>query len=225
MGKFIVIDGIDGSGKTTQFELCKKKLRDKTEFLELSFPTYEGGASAAVKMYLSGEITKTADGVNAYAAASFYAVDRYISFKRHWEQKFTAANLVLSCRYTTSNVIHQTPKLPEAEREKYIDWLYDYEFVKLGLPKPDSVIYLNMPVEASQILLSKRYNNDSVQKDIHENDISYLNECYDAALFAAKKLDWIIIDCAKKTDSGYIFLPEEEINKIIMREIEKVNHA
>jgi dTMP kinase len=220
MRKFIVIDGLDGSGKTTQFELCKKKLRDESGFLELSFPTYKGGASAAVKMYLSGEIARTADGVNAYAAASFYAIDRYISYKQDWEQKFNTAKLVLSCRYTTSNVIHQTPKLPEEERGKYIDWLYDYEFNKLRLPKPDKVIYLNMPVEASQILLSKRYNNNNAEKDIHENDISYLNECYDAALFAAKKLNWLVLDCAKKTDSGYIFLPEIEINKIIMREIE-----
>jgi dTMP kinase len=221
MKKFTVIDGLDGSGKTTQFELCKKKLLQSNDVLELSFPTYDKGSSAAINMYLGGEITPDADGVNAYAAASFYAVDRYISYKKDWEQKFNKAEIVLSCRYTTSNIIHQTPKLPENEREKYIDWLYDYEFVKLGLPKPDKVIFLNMPIEASQILLSKRYNNDEQKKDIHEKDTLYLQKCHNIALTAAKKLDWTVVDCAKKTNSGYIFLPEEEINKIIMREIKR----
>ncbi|MDR0974974.1 MAG: deoxynucleoside kinase [Ruminococcus sp.] len=220
MNKFVVIDGLDGSGKTTQFDICKKKLQLTHNVLELSFPTYRE-ASSAVKMYLNGEITPEADGVNAYAAASFYAVDRYISYKQDWEKKFNSAEIVLSCRYTTSNIIHQTVKLPETERENYIDWLYDYEFCKLGLPKPDSVIYLNMPVEASQILLSKRYNDDEGKKDIHEKNIAYLKKCYDAAIFSAKKLGWVIIDCAKKTSNGYEFLPEDEINKIIMSNILK----
>jgi dTMP kinase len=219
VGKFIVIDGLDGSGKTTQFELTKKKLQDSHNLLTLSFPNYNSDSSAAVKMYLGGEISSDADAVNAYAAASFYAVDRYISFKQDWEQKFHEADIILSCRYTTSNVIHQASKLPEDRRDEFIDWLYDYEFNRLGLPKPDKVIFLNMPVEYSQKLLSKRYNNDDEKKDIHEENVKYLKRCEDCALQAAKKLDWIVIDCFDNKNGEEKFLTEEEINKKIMSQI------
>jgi dTMP kinase len=219
VGKFIVIDGLDGSGKTTQFELTKKKLRDSHNLLTLSFPNYDSNSSAAVKMYLGGEISSDADSVNAYAAASFYAVDRYISFKQNWEQDFKNADIILSCRYTTSNVIHQACKLPDDKRDEFIDWLYDYEFNRLGLPKPDKVIFLNMPVEISQKLLSKRYKNDHAKKDIHEENVEYLQRCEDCALSAAKKLDWIVIDCFDNKNGEAKFLTEYEINEKIMSQI------
>jgi dTMP kinase len=212
VGKFIVIDGLDGSGKTTQFELTKRKLEDSHKLLTLSFPNYDSDSSAAVKMYLGGKISSDADAVNAYAAASFYAVDRYISFKQNWEQKFNEADIVLSCRYTTSNVIHQSCKLPEDKRDEFIDWLYDYEFNRLGLPKPDKVIFLNMSVEYSQKLLSKRYKNDDTKKDIHEENVEYLKKCYDCAMKAAKKLGWTVIDC-------FDYLTEDKINEKIMSQI------
>jgi dTMP kinase len=216
VAKFVVIDGLDGSGKSTQFDMCKKKLERDHNTLELSFPTYDPDSSAALKLYLNGGITPTADGVNAYAAASFYAVDRYISFKRSWEASFRKAEFVLSCRYTTSNIIHQTPKLPKEERDRFINWLYDYEFVKLGLPKPDTVIFLDMPVEASQELLSRRYKGNETDKDIHERDIEYLRNCRKTALESAKKLDWTVIKCCERTDNGFEFLSEAEINAQIM---------
>jgi dTMP kinase len=219
VGKFIVIDGLDGSGKTTQFELTKKKLQDSYSLLTLSFPNYDSDSSAAVKMYLGGDISSDADAVNAYAAASFYAVDRYISFKQNWERKFNEADIILSCRYTTSNVIHQACKLPEDRRNEFIDWLYDYEFNRLGLPKPDKVIFLNMSVEYSQKLLSKRYKNDDTKKDIHEENVGYLKRCEDCALSAAKKLGWIVIDCFDNKNGEEKFLTEEEINKKIMSQI------
>jgi dTMP kinase len=220
LGKFIVIDGLDGSGKTTQFELVKNKLSAKHKILTLSFPNYDSDSSAAVKMYLNKKIAENADDVNAFAAASFYAVDRYISFKQNWEKEFNVADIILSCRYTTSNVIHQASKLNDKKRDEFIDWLYDYEFNKLGLPKPDKVIFLNMPVSYSQKLLTNRYKDDDTKKDIHEENVEYLKRCEECALAAAKKLDWIVIDCTKTENSEVVYLTQEEINEKIMLHIE-----
>jgi dTMP kinase len=219
VGIFIVIDGLDGSGKTTQFEITKSKLQASKKLLTLSFPNYDSDSSAAVKMYLDGLISNDVDSVNAYAAASFYAVDRYISFKQNWEQEFNSAEIILSCRYTTSNIIHQASKLSADKRDEFIDWLYDYEFNRLSLPKPDKVIFLNMPVEYSQKLLSKRYRNDDTKKDIHEENVEYLKRCYDCAMSAAKKLGWIVIDCYEDDNGEAGFLSEDEINEKIMSQI------
>jgi dTMP kinase len=170
-------------------------------------------------MYLGGEISSDADSVKAYAAASFYAVDRYISFKQNWEQDYKNADIILSCRYTTSNVIHQASKLSDNKRNEFIEWLYDYELNRLGLPKPDKVIFLNMPVEISQKLLSKRYKEDDSKKDIHEENVEYLKRCENCALQAAKKLDWIVIDCFDNKNGEANFLTEDEINKKIISQI------
>lgn len=194
-GKLVVIDGLDGSGKTTQFELIQGKLiREKVT--AISFPDYDQPSSALVKMYLSGEFSSSVDGVNAYAASSFYAVDRYASYKKFWESKYKSGDLILASRYVSSNIIHQMVKLPHNEWDIYLDWLYDYEFVKLGLPIPNKVIFLDMPIEISQSLMTSRYNGDNTKKDIHEKDVAYLFNCREAALYAADKLNWNIIKCS-----------------------------
>jgi len=193
----IVIDGLDGSGKSTQFELIQKELADKDiRFKAISFPDYEQPSSTLVKMYLSGEFSKNAGDVNAYAASSFYAVDRYASYKLFWEQNYQNGDLILASRYVSSNAIHQMVKLPQNEWDKYLIWLEDYEFSKLGLPKADKVIFLDMPIEVSQKLLTKRYNGDENKKDIHEANIEYLKKCRVSALYAAQKLDWTVIECS-----------------------------
>lgn len=218
MGKLIVIDGLDGSGKTTQFDIIKEKLSESHSVKAISFPDYDNPSSALVKMYLNGELSKSADGVNAYAASSFYAVDRYASYKMFWEESYRNGDLVLASRYVSSNAIHQMVKLPESGWDGYLEWLSDYEYGKLGLPKPDLVVFLDMPVEISQRLMSERYGGDESKKDIHEGNVKYLQACRKSALYAAGKLGWKILDCSKGGEP----LTVEEINGKLLQLINEV---
>lgn len=218
MGKLIVIDGLDGSGKTTQFEIIKEKLSGTHSVKAISFPDYDNPSSALVKMYLGGELSKEADGVNAYAASSFYAVDRYASYKMFWEENYKNGDLVLASRYVSSNAIHQMVKLDESEWDSYLKWLSDYEYGKLGLPVPNLVIFLDMPVEISQKLMSERYGGDESKKDIHEANVRYLQACRKSALYAAEKLGWKIVDCSADGEP----LTVEEINGKLLQLINEV---
>lgn len=214
--RLIVIDGLDGSGKTTQFDIVKKLLGERYAVKAISFPEYDKPSSALVKMYLNGEISKNAADINAYAASSFYAVDRYASYKQFWEKNYNDGELILASRYTTSNAIHQMEKLPHEEWDSYLEWLADYEYNKLGLPRPDCVIFLDMPVEISQRLMSARYNGDESKKDIHEANVAYLQGCRKSALYAAEKCGWGVIECSRGGEP----LPIEEITAAIMKYIE-----
>ncbi|MDE5859447.1 MAG: deoxynucleoside kinase [Oscillospiraceae bacterium] len=197
MSMLIVVDGLDGSGKTTQFDIIKKKLSERHNVKAISFPDYEQPSSSLVKMYLNGEISQNAEGVNAYAASSFYAVDRYASYKMFWEENYKNGDLIFASRYVSSNAIHQMVKLPENQWDTYLEWLYDYEYCKLGLPVPNLVIFLDMPVEISQKLMSERYGGDESKKDIHEANIKYLQACRKSALYAAEKLGWKVVECSR----------------------------
>ena len=217
-GTLIVIEGLDGSGKSTQVKLLSERFnREKIEFKQIKLPDYEDESSTLVRMYLAGEFGKKPEDVNIYAASSFYAVDRYASFKRHWSKEYLEGTVILADRYTTSNAVHQTVKLPKEQWEEYISWLTDYEYVRMGIPKPDCVIYLDMPVEISQRLMTERYEGDEVKKDIHEANVGYLLKCREAALFAADKLGWSVIKCS----DGDNPLPREVIAETIYTEIKK----
>jgi dTMP kinase len=216
MSKLIVLDGLDGCGKTTQYELTAEKLMKKFTVEKISFPDYESDSSAAVKMYLNGKIAENAGEINAYAASSFYAVDRYISYMSKWKQAYETADITLAARYTTSNLIHQLPKINEKERERFIKWLSDYEYVKLGLPKPDLVILLDLPEDIAEKRLNSRYQGDDSKQDIHERDRNYMKICRDCALFAAHKLDWAVINCAENGNIKGI----EKINSEVLNLIE-----
>ena len=193
-GKLIVLEGLDGSGKSTQLELLRSRLSGDAVYVK--FPAYESESSALVRMYLAGEFGTNPNDVNAYAASAFYAVDRYASFKTDWGKAYLEGATVVCDRYATSNAVHQASKLIGDERDTYLDWLYDFEFNKLGIPKPDAVIYLDMPIEVSQKLMSGRYEGDEGKKDIHERDTAYLEHCRKAALYAADRLGWNVIACA-----------------------------
>ena len=198
MGKLIVIEGLDGSGKSTQLELLPENLRKNgIDSKTVSFPDYDSDSSALVKMYLNGEFGKKPDDVNAYAASLFYAVDRFASYKTNWGQYYNNGGVIISGRYTTSNAVHQTSKMPEADWQGFLDWLYDLEYNKVGIPKPDKVIFLDMPIDVSQKLLSGRYRGDEAKKDIHESDTAYLEKCRKAAMFTAAYSDWTVIPCAQ----------------------------
>ena len=213
MGKLLVIDGLDGCGKSTQLDLLDQALSARNEsYRQISFPDYEQPSSALVKMYLGGDLGGSPAAVNAYAASSFYAVDRYASYKCFWQEDYEAGVPIVAARYTTSNAIHQMTKCPENEWDGYLAWLEDYEYRLLGLPKPDTVIFLDMPLEVSQKLLAKRYEGDEGKKDIHERDNAYLVNCRRAALYAAEKLGWIVIPCSKDGEP----LPLEVIHQSIL---------
>lgn len=219
MGKLIVIEGLDGSGKATQANMLFEKLhRNNPKVKKVTFPDYESRSSEPIKMYLEGEISDKADGVNAFAASSFYAVDRYISFKKNWEQFYKDGGIVIADRYTTSNGVHQCSKLPRNNWENFMNWLSDFEYNRIGIPKPDAVIYLDMSPEVSQKLMSKRYMGDESKKDIHEKDKEYLAKSREAAYFCIIHDNWIRIQC----DDGENPLTIEEISDKIFEVVKKV---
>lgn len=217
-GKLIVIEGLDGSGKATQTSLLYKYLKEKnSKTITVSFPDYNQPSSTLVKMYLNSEFGKDPDIVNAYAAASFYSIDRYASFLKFWKEKYENGFTIIADRYTTSNAIYQMSKLHSEHWNEYLNWLYDYEYNKLLLPKPDLVIYLDMPIEVSQKLMSIRYEGNEEKKDIHESNISFLNLCRKAALYSSKKWGWKNVKCF----SGSKVKSIEEIHKEVIEIIKK----
>ena len=198
MGKLIVIEGLDGSGKSTQLDLLYENLKKKgIDCKSVSFPDYDNPSSTLVKMYLAGNFGKKPGDVNAFAASVFYTVDRYASYKANWGEYYNNGGTIVSGRYTTSNAVHQASKLPESEWEDFLSWLYDFEYNKIGIPKPDKVIFLDMPIDVSQKLLTKRYDGDNSKKDIHECDTEYLDRCRKAAVFTAEFSGWETIPCSK----------------------------
>ena len=198
MGKLIVIEGTDGSGKSTQFRLLSERLeRDGVVFKHIVFPRYDQESSALIRMYLGGEFGTKPSDVNAYAASAFYAVDRYASYKKVWGQWYEAGGLVLSDRYTTSNAVHQASKEQGEEQKKFLHWLYDFEYDKLGLPRPDLVIYLDVPTDYTEKLLRHRESSTNTKADIHEQDMQYLATCRETGRAAAAYYGWKVIQCVQ----------------------------
>ncbi len=205
-GKLLVIDGLDGSGKATQRSLLEKRLcREGHQVRGLSFPNYDSPSSALVKMYLAGELGKKADDVNAYAASTFYAVDRFAGYRADWGVFYHGGGLLLADRYATSNLIHQIAKLPKAQWEAFALWMEDFEYQKLGIPKPDQVFFLDVEIAQSQTLLNKRYEGEQ-KHDIHERDLEYLARCREAALWCVENHGWQAIPC---TENGAMRTPED----------------
>ena len=220
MGVIITIDGVDSSGKGLQSKMLFDKLvsLDK-KVTKVSFPDYESDSSAPVRMYLSGKLGQSVDSVNAYAASLFFAVDRYISYKQSWIENYNAGEIVICDRYVSSNAIHQSIKLPAKDRDEFLEWIDDVEYDRMGLPRPDVVIFLDVPVDVAMKLMSGRYNGDESKKDIHEADIEYLKKCHNAAEYACNKFGWQRIECVR---DGVLRTPEdihEEIMSIIKKYI------
>ena len=198
MGKLIVIEGTDGSGKSTQFRLLTGRLEsEKVKFQKLVFPQYSEPSSALIRMYLGGEFGKSPSDVNAYAASAFYSVDRYASYRKVWGKWYEEGGLVVSDRYTTSNAVHQASKEPEDKREDFLNWLYDFEYDKLGLPRPDLVIYLDVPTDFTEKMLRHRETETHTQADIHEQDMQYLATCRRMGRAAAEHYGWTVIRCVR----------------------------
>ncbi len=212
MGRMIVIEGLDGSGKSTQIELLKKYLQGAgCSYRQIKLPDYEDPSSTLVRMYLGGAFGKKPEDVGAFAASAFFAVDRFASFKQHWQADYDGGKLILADRYTTSNAYHQLVKMPRENWDEYLEWLEDFEYVMLGIPRPDFVVYLDMPIEISQQLMSLRSEKTGAQKDVHEADVGYLYRCREAAMYAAQKLGWTVITCAENGEPLSIKTISEKI--------------
>ena len=198
-GKLIILEAGDGSGKATQTKmLCDHLARDGRRVHRIEFPDYASDSSALVRMYLSGAFGGHADDVNAYAASTFFAVDRYASYRTKWKTWYDAGDIILADRYTTSNMVHQAVKLKDAaEREAFLAWLEDFEYQKLGLPAPDTVIFLDMAPDVANRLIAARAKAAGTKEDIHEKDKAYLAKCHGAYLALAEKYGWQRVVCSK----------------------------
>ena len=223
MGKLIIFEGLDGSGKGTQTALTAQKLAARgVDLRQITFPNYASESSALVKMYLAGAFGQKPDDVNAYAASSFYAVDRYASYKTGWGAFYRDGGLVLSDRYTTSNAVHQCSKLPPAQWDGFLNWLFDFEYHKIGIPAPDAVVYLAVDPEVSQRLLAARYHGDDSKKDIQEKDLDYLARSRAAAEYCARALGWKRIDCTADGPQGKTMRTVEQINDEILAYLQDI---
>ncbi len=216
MGKLIVIEGLDGSGKSTQTPILADELiAQGRDVRVISFPDYESESSALVRMYLDGEFGKKPDDVNAYAASSFYAVDRFASYKKDWKDFYEKPDsVVIATRYTSANEIHQLAKLDRDDWDAFISWAEDFEYEKLGIPRPDAVLYLDMKYEIAMSLVGGRSEKTGQKKDIHELDEAYMERCHKAAAYAGVKLGWKNIVCYEGKEP----LPPEVISEKIMAE-------
>ncbi|MGE4484993.1 MAG: dTMP kinase [Oscillospiraceae bacterium] len=212
MGRLIVLEGIDGSGKSTQFKmLCERLEEEKRTFQRLVFPQYSEPSSALLRMYLAGEFGTDPESVNAYAASTFFAVDRYASYVKVWRDYYNEGGLVLADRYTTSNAIHQASKITTEKRAEYLDWLYDFEFRLLELPRPDAVIYMDVPLSTAVSQMRRRETETKTKSDIHEADTKYLEVCRKCGLEAAELYGWHKIKC---TEDG-VMRPLQDIHEAV----------
>ena len=224
MSFFVAIDGLDGSGKHTQTTLLCDWLREQgAEVRALSFPCYGEKSAIPAEMYLRGELGGKPEDTNAYAASVLFSVDRYLSYRTDWKRAADRTDTVIvSDRYSTANAVHQLSKMPKEEWESFLSWLWDFEFVKLGLPKPDLVLYLEMPPAVSRKLIRSRSEETGRKQDLHELDFSHLEKSYEAALYAADALGWDTVHCAEGGEPRSISSIQEEIRSHVLRALKKV---
>ncbi len=224
MGKLFVIDGTDGSGKQTQFEKITERLKKEGKYIKVvSFPNYESESSSLVKMYLSGKFGENAKDISPYIASTFYAADRYATYKTEYEEYYKNGGIILADRYTTANMVHQAGKIKDIkEREKFLRWLWDFEFNLYGLPVPTKAFFLNMPTEYAIKLMENRENKITHEnkKDIHERDASHLKDAYEAACSLVDKYDWYEVKCVKNGEIRSIEDIHEEIYNELIKHID-----
>jgi dTMP kinase len=216
MGKLIVIEGTDGSGKSTQFKRMAERLeQENVAFRRLVFPRYSQESSALIRLYLGGAFGTKPGDVNAYAASAFYAVDRFASYKDDWGQWYNDGGLIFSDRYTTSNAVHQASKEPAEKQGEFLKWLYEFEYDKLGLPRPDLVIYLDVPTDFTEKMMRSREAATNTSADIHEKDLTYLATCRQTGRMAAEFYGWKVIHCVKDGQMRSIEDIHEEIYSLV----------
>ena len=217
MKKLIVIEGLDGCGKSTQLE-CLKNQYD-AHFI--TFPYYETDSGRMISAYLRGDFGETDQKISAYSASIMYAADRYTSYRTHWKALYESGLPVISARYVSSNAIYQMTKLERSEWDSYLDWLCDLEYEKLGMPRPDLTVFLDMPGEISQKLLSKRYGGDESKKDIHERDTSFQSRCREAAMYTAERFGWKRVLCGENGEPLSVEAINGAVRALIDEELKK----
>lgn len=216
--KLIVIEGLDGSGKATQTDLLCEDLNKLGEKVKhITFPDYDKPSSILAKMLLNGELGSKPEDINSYASGVFFSVDRIASYFKYWKNNYDNEEIIVADRYTTSNEVYQTVNISADERDEFLGWFEDFEYNKLGLPRPNIVIYLDMPIEVSQKLMSKRYDWKEEKKDIYEKNVEFLYKCRKSALYCVDKFGWIRIECSKNGEPRSL----EDIHKDIMNAVRK----
>lgn len=227
-GKLIIIEsGSDASGKATQTKKLFNRLeQDGYKVKKVEYPNYKSESSALVKMYLNGDFGKNAEDVDPYVASTFFAADRYASFKTEWEEFYNNGGIIIADRYTTSNMVHQASKMDGNERDKFINWLFDYEFNLYKIPEPNCVVFLDVPIEYSKKLMENRKNKFTGEdkKDIHESDISYLSKSYENSLYIANKYNWNKINCIENENLRSIESIHEEIYNIVKENLNSMEN-
>ncbi len=221
-GKLIVLEGIDGSGKSAQYRrLCARMEKDRIDYHHIVFPRYDRDSSALIRLYLGGAFGSRPGDVNAYTASTFYAVDRFASYREDWGGIYENGGLILSDRYTTSNAVHQGSKLPDGELPDFFTWLTDLEYRKMGLPEPDLVIYLDVDLETSKRRMRRREEKNHTSADIHEQDDAYLARCLHTADMACRHYGWQRIPWLKDGVERDVDEKNSEIYRIILKTLGK----
>lgn len=225
-GKLIIIEsGSDASGKATQTRKLYERLSaEGYNIRKVEYPNYDSESSALVKMYLRGDFGKNASDVDPYVSSTFFAADRYASYKTEWEEFYSQGGIVIADRYTTSNMVHQASKMDIEDRDKYLDWLANYEFNMYKIPEPDCVVFLDVPIDFSKKLMENRRNKftGEAKKDIHESDIDYLTKSYNNSLYIAEKFKWDKIDCVEDDKLRSIDDIHEEIYRLVKDKLESM---
>lgn len=215
-GKLIVFEGTDGSGKATQSKLLLERLqREGFDCRALTFPRYGKPSAAPLEEYLHGAYGSHPEAVNAYAASTFFAVDRYASYQQDWGKYYESGGILVADRYTTSNAVHQASKLLEGERQAFLKWLFDFEYRLLQLPEPTLVFYLDVPTEITEKMMRCREAQTNTTADIHEQDDGYLRACRRAAQKTAEECAWHCIDCSQNGEMRNAGDIHEEIYRCV----------
>lgn len=216
-GKLFVIEGAcDGIGKSTQLKLLENKLNSEGKnIFSYHFPSYGTFYGKAVEEYLSGNLGKPNE-LSPYFIHSLYAQDRAIAWLTKLKKEYDNDKILLMDRYTTSSLLYQSSTIENLdERKKFLDFAIDYEYKKLGIKKPDEVIFLYADFDLITDMRNKRENNDGIKKDIHEIDIEFMKKVYDNAMFVAKYLNWNMIKCDDNNKMRTIEDIHNDIYKVV----------
>ena len=219
IGKLIVVEGAcDGIGKTTQFTLLGKHLEeDGNNIVSHHFPSYDTYHGLPVEKYLNGEYGSTSE-LSPYFINSLYANDRAIAWYTELKKLYDQGNVILLDRYTTSSLIYQSALIEDIEeKKKFIDYVIDFEYKKLGLKEPDNVIFLYAPFDLVTEMRNMRKQNDGVANDIHERDLTFMKKVYDSAMFVADYLSWDKVRCNNGKQMRNIDDIHEEIYSLIKK--------